>query len=129
MNKRKQVIGFALDGNHPIAERLIRGSITLHARNVARQAASLEKVSPQRRRTARIRKAGGRENISREAVFERDGGRCHICGDLVEQSNWHLDHLVPVVLGGQHTMLNVAVSHPQCNIRRGARGPAQLRLV
>lgn len=79
-------------------------------------------------RRARLRNAPVIEHISRQEVYERDQGRCHICGKKVDPQKWHLDHLVPLSKGGEHSMRNVAVAHPQCNLSRGATGPAQLRL-
>lgn len=68
------------------------------------------------------------ERIYRARVWERDNGRCHICGKKADPANWHLDHIVPLSRGGEHSYPNVAVSHPTCNLRKGASGSAQLRL-
>ena len=67
-------------------------------------------------------------HLNRMSIFERDAGICHICGKSVDPNRWDLDHLVPVSRGGGHISDNVAVSHVSCNRRRGAVGPAQLRL-
>lgn len=80
------------------------------------------------RRRARKRGAPLVETIDRAVVWERDAGRCHICGRKADPYNWHLEHLIPLALGGEHSYRNVAVSHPACNARKGVRGPAQLRL-
>jgi hypothetical protein len=69
------------------------------------------------------------ESFTRREIYERDGGRCHICGKKVDPNNWHLDHLIPLSLGGEHSKRNVAVAHPYCNLRRNNRGPAQLRIL
>lgn len=61
------------------------------------------------------------EPVSRERVWERDAGLCHLCGLPADQTNWHLEHKIPVVLGGPHSYANVAVSHPTCNLRKGKR--------
>lgn len=79
------------------------------------------------RRRARKRKAQV-EIFSRADIFERDSGHCHICGKKADSRNWHLDHLIPLSLGGQHTKRNVAVAHPSCNMRKYNTGPTQLRL-
>lgn len=80
-------------------------------------------------RRARHANAPVIERISRAALWERDGGRCHICGKKCDPNNWHADHLVPLSKGGEHTMRNLAVSHPVCNLRRHNSGPAQLRFI
>lgn len=61
------------------------------------------------------------EQISRDAIWARDGGICHICSTAADVANWHLDHIVALNLGGQHTYENVAVSHPRCNREKGAK--------
>ena len=60
------------------------------------------------------------DDIKRIAVFERDNGICHICGLVVDKDNWHLDHVIPIAVGGEHSYVNVAVSHPKCNLQKGA---------
>lgn len=86
----------------------------------AQAAADLNKA---RRRMA---EATG-ELVSRAVVFERDGGKCHICRKAVDPRDWHLDHLWPLSRGGSHTYSNVAVSHPTCNMRKYAKvQPTQL---
>jgi 5-methylcytosine-specific restriction endonuclease McrA len=72
------------------------------------------------RRRARIR-GNQVERISRRAVYERDQGRCYLCGKAVEPDHWHLEHIVPVARGGSHCYGNVAVACPECNWRKGCR--------
>jgi 5-methylcytosine-specific restriction endonuclease McrA len=61
------------------------------------------------------------EPVRRLAVYKRDGGICHICGKDVDPSRFHVDHIVPLSRGGRHTYANVALAHPRCNYRKGAR--------
>lgn len=69
------------------------------------------------------------ETIDRMAIYDRDGGRCHICRRHVSRASFHLDHLVPIARGGLHRAENVAIAHPRCNLSRGpGRKPAQLIL-
>lgn len=60
------------------------------------------------------------EDVKRIDVFERDEGICHICGAIVDDNDWHLDHIMPLSNGGEHSYDNVAVSHPKCNLQKGA---------
>lgn len=76
------------------------------------------------------RKRGERaEHVSRAYIYNRDGGRCHICGTKRPPNDFHLDHLIPLADGGQHAPENLAVACPSCNTARGRRGAAQLLLL
>lgn len=59
------------------------------------------------------------EVVEREVVFERDQGQCGICQEAVDSTNWHLDHIVPLAKGGEHSYANTQVAHPACNIKKG----------
>lgn len=66
------------------------------------------------------------EPVSRLAVFERDHWLCGICGDLVDKlveypdpQSASLDHVIPLSIGGEHTMDNTQISHLSCNVRKG----------
>lgn len=61
------------------------------------------------------------EDVDKRLVFERDNGLCGICNLEVDPGDWHLDHVVPLARGGGHTYDNVQVSHPRCNMVKGAR--------
>lgn len=61
------------------------------------------------------------ENVSRNIVFDRDKGVCYLCGTRVDPINWHLDHKVPLSRGGRHSYANTGVTHPRCNLSKGAK--------
>jgi 5-methylcytosine-specific restriction endonuclease McrA len=61
------------------------------------------------------------ERVDREAVAERDGWVCSICGGEVTRATWSMDHVVPLAKGGPHTYANVALAHLVCNIAKGDR--------
>lgn len=80
------------------------------------------------RRALLVRGASKLEPVDRAVVYERDKGICHLCGGSVPVESFHLDHIKPVSKGGEHTYANVAVSHPACNRKKGAKyQPANLR--
>jgi hypothetical protein len=56
----------------------------------------------------------------REWIYERDRGICGICGEPVAFSDHHIDHIRPRREGGNDTVGNLRISHPRCNLRRGA---------
>jgi 5-methylcytosine-specific restriction endonuclease McrA len=89
-----------------------------------------------RRVARRARKAAkkgcsGRRRVVRFAeVFHRDGGRCHICGGVVERKlktpdPWAgtLDHVFPLSLHGAHAPENVKLAHLKCNCMKANNIP------
>lgn len=74
------------------------------------------------RRKARI-KAVANDNINPFYVFDRDGWRCKMCGVTTPKKlrGTHddrapeLDHIMPISLGGSHTLDNVQCSCRRCN--------------
>lgn len=73
----------------------------------------------------RGRRPDRREAISkwlRAAVIKRDGMVCGLCGDAVlEMAAVHIDHIMPVSLGGETTLDNLQVAHAFCNMSKGNR--------
>lgn len=66
-----------------------------------------------------------REPISREtrdAVIERDRGICQLCLRPITRTDAiHIDHIVPVSLGGDSLAVNLQLTHDTCNMRKGNR--------
>ena len=52
-------------------------------------------------------------NAIRERIFERDGWQCRYCGSKVPP--FHVDHVYPVVNGGETTEDNLVTSCRMCN--------------
>jgi len=80
-------------------------------------------------------------NVSRRVVFERDGWRCQLCGHAVlRKAKRHkvtrrlhprtasLDHIIPMVKGGDHVERNCQCACLSCNVRKHARRIGQTRL-
>ena len=89
--------------------------------------ANLDKRCDHEARRRALKRGAPAERIYRAVVFERDAGRCHLCGKKV-RGKWHLDHIVPLSQGGEHSYRNVAVAHPACNLRKHTKRIGQLRL-
>lgn len=69
---------------------------------------------------------GKREHFSqakRTKIFMRHGGRCHICGELIDpKSNWHVDHVNVNLSSEEYNQeKNLAPTHAGCNESKGAR--------
>jgi 5-methylcytosine-specific restriction endonuclease McrA len=60
------------------------------------------------------------EDIDMQALILRDEGYCGICGESLPGPDFHIDHIVPLSRGGEHSMRNVQLAHPSCNVRKGA---------
>jgi 5-methylcytosine-specific restriction endonuclease McrA len=59
------------------------------------------------------------EKIDPMIVYSRDEGLCGIC-DTTVYGEFHIDHVVPLSKGGEHSYANVQLAHPSCNLSKGA---------
>lgn len=69
-----------------------------------------------------------RHKMSVSTLFERDGGACGICGEMIDMSLRHpdrmrasVDHVVPFSRGGTHAADNLQLSHLRCNSLKSDR--------
>jgi len=63
--------------------------------------------------------------FSRSNIFLRDHHTCQYCGGKFNKTHLTLDHVIPVVQGGQKSWQNIVTACKQCNQRKGGRTPAQ----
>ena len=68
------------------------------------------------------------QSLNPRTVFFRDGWVCQLCEGLVDESvlwpdpmSKSLDHVVPISLGGEHSMANTQLAHLRCNILKSNR--------
>lgn len=66
------------------------------------------------------------DQITREALGDRDGWVCGICKALIDPTLEYpdlmsatIDHIVPIAHGGRHRWSNVQISHFACNMTKG----------
>ena len=52
-----------------------------------------------------------------------------ICGESVDPDDFHVDHVIPLALGGWHCYANVQPAHPFCNVSKGAKDVLAPRVV
>lgn len=81
----------------------------------------------QNKRHASLR-AGFVEDVSLEFLFDRDKGRCQLCGlELSMATKWPhqrtptRDHVIPLSKGGTHERSNLQLACAECNIRKSNR--------
>lgn len=48
-------------------------------------------------------------------LWERDGGRCGVCGESVDLDTMDVDHIIPERDGGPTHWDNLRPTHPPCN--------------
>jgi 5-methylcytosine-specific restriction endonuclease McrA len=52
-------------------------------------------------------------------VLSRDGYMCRICLLPIRPRTEHVDHIVPVSMGGSDEIVNLRITHAFCNVSRG----------
>lgn len=59
----------------------------------------------------------------RRLAIQRADNRCEYCGisQIGQVATFHIDHIVPVVAGGETTAENLALACVSCSLRKGAR--------
>jgi len=59
----------------------------------------------------------------RRSVIQQANNRCEYCGisQIGQVATFHIDHIIPVVAGGETTAENLALACVSCSLRKGAR--------
>ena len=94
---------------HPERSREIR-------RQWAKRNADAVNAAEARRRARKV----GRfvEDVDRHIVLGRAGGLCGWCGQPVDPADFHVDHIIALCFGGEHSYANTQPTHPKCNIAK-----------
>lgn len=75
-------------------------------------------------RKAREKGNGGRPSRNiKERLFLAQKGRCVYCRELMTEQ--HIDHILPLALGGSSDDSNLQLLCPDCNNRKGAYHPVE----
>ncbi len=80
-------------------------------------------INAQRRR-ARIKGVGG--DLSPDIhvrLMKIQKGKCAVCHTDLKKSGHHLDHHMPLALGGSNVDSNMQLLCPPCNLSKGAKHP------
>ncbi len=62
-----------------------------------------------------------REPFAPQDVLDKWGTDCHICKNPIDLLDWHMEHVVALSNGGEHSLKNVKPSHPKCNMSKGTK--------
>ena len=52
---------------------------------------------------------------------EDEGIVCYLCGNVIDISDRHVDHVIPVSRYGRHSPENLKITHSRCNLIKKAR--------
>ena len=55
-------------------------------------------------------------------TLEKQRGKCAICLEKLDEK-YHVDHIIPLALGGSNDPDNIQITHGQCNLQKGAKHP------
>jgi hypothetical protein len=75
----------------------------------------------------RARKQGAAGIVSKDIVqrlLRLQRGKCACCKKTLGR-NYHLDHILPLVLGGQHDDRNLQLLRAKCNLQKNRKHPVQ----
>lgn len=54
-------------------------------------------------------------------IWDRHGGICHICSLPIQVGEeWHADHILALIEGGENREMNLAPAHARCNTTKAA---------
>jgi 5-methylcytosine-specific restriction endonuclease McrA len=75
----------------------------------------------------RRRKLAGKPFKAEEitALYGRQQGRCFYCGTPLAFGEFHLDHYIPLKMGGPHEITNIVIACGPCNLKKGALSPLE----
>lgn len=68
------------------------------------------------------RKLGRLPRGTVQRIREMQRGRCAICRVSIK-AGYHLDHIMPLALGGEHAPRNIQLLCETCNVRKNAKHP------
>ena len=63
----------------------------------------------------------------RSAVLKSQSGKCMYCAVHLRRGDWHIDHKIPVSLGGKNEFDNYQALCVPCNLRKGSMTDKQFR--
>jgi len=81
-----------------------------------------------RRRARKLNAGGTFTTADIEAIRKAQGNRCYLCGKMLRK--YHIDHFIPLALGGTNDPGNLRLACPKCNQSKGAIHPHDMgRLI
>lgn len=82
------------------------------------------RIYKQNRRSRILNNGGVLSKGIAEKLFKLQRGKCACCGELLG-NDYHLDHKMPLALGGSNTDDNMQLLRAICNMQKGAKNPIE----
>lgn len=60
----------------------------------------------------------------RDRIFQREGGKCHLCSQEINGKKWDLDHVKALINGGENRESNLKPVHRKCHVEKTAQDVA-----
>lgn len=67
------------------------------------------------------------DNVIREEIYNKSGGKCSYCGKSIKIYDMHVDHVTPISRGGKHEPSNCVCSCKDCNLEKSTRNASEFR--
>lgn len=80
------------------------------------------RVTGPKRRAAKLGNGGSHTIEDIQVQYDRQNGCCFYCHKKVG-GKYHVDHVIPIALGGSDDPENLVIACPKCNISKGAKHP------
>lgn len=81
-----------------------------------------KRINSQNRRALKKASGAGLSRGLAEKLFKLQKGECPCCGNQLGK-NFHLDHIMPLALGGVNEDWNIQLLRQQCNNQKSAKHP------
>lgn len=94
----------------------------------------LRKAAHHRRRALKARSGGSYTQAELDAVLKAHThpktGKliCALCGKPIK-GNYHIDHFIPLILGGTNDAGNLRITHQECNLHKSAKHPHKIGVL
>lgn len=65
--------------------------------------------------------------LNKKLIHNWDTRICGICDTYIEKE-YHIDHIMPLSRGGNHTVTNLQLAHPYCNRSKFTKLPEEMNI-
>lgn len=80
------------------------------------------KAYEHKRRAQKVATGGTFTADDIKAMLKSQKGKCVTCGANIKK-DYHIDHIMPLVLGGNNNIHNIQLLCPHCNLSKSAKHP------